>query len=65
MGEIIIKAKNKLLIIFTVFLILFVLIGSVSAAKDNTISLSKDNDNEINQDNDKILTTKSSGGGRR
>ena len=33
----------------TVLLILFVLIGSVSAAKDNTTTLSKDTSKEINQ----------------
>ena len=41
---------KKLLIIFTVFLILFVLIGSVSAVDDNTTVLSQDTDKEINQD---------------
>ena len=35
---------------FTVLLILFVLIGSVSAANDNITSLSQDRDNEINQE---------------
>lgn len=35
---------------FTVLLILFVLIGSVSAANDNITSLSQDNDDEINQE---------------
>ena len=44
------KTKNKLLITLTVFLILFVLIGSVSAADDNTTALSQDTDKEINQD---------------
>lgn len=35
---------------FTVFLILFVLIGSVSAANDNTTISSQDTDNEIIQE---------------
>jgi len=48
--EIIMKTKNKLLITLTVFLILFVLIGSASAADDNTTTLSQDTDKEINQD---------------
>jgi len=51
---------KKLLIIFTVFLILFVLIGSVSAANDNTTTLNKDTGKKINQD--KILNTESSTG---
>ena len=37
--EIIMKTKNKLLITLSVFLILFVLIGSVSAVDDNTATL--------------------------
>ena len=41
MAEIIMNAKNKLLMALTVFLILFVLIGSVSAADDNTTALSR------------------------
>ena len=36
---------------FAVFLILFVLIASVSAANDNTTILSQDTDNEISQEN--------------
>ena len=50
MAEIIMNAKNKLLMALTVFLILFVLIGSVSAADDNTTALSQDNDKAINQE---------------
>ena len=49
MDEIIMNAKNKLLMALTVFLILFVLIGSVSAADDNTTALSQDNDIMIKQ----------------
>ena len=50
MDEIIMKTKNKLLMALTVFLILFILIGSVSAADDNTTALSQDNDKAINQE---------------
>ena len=50
MAEIIMNAKNKLLMALTVFLILFVLLGSVSAADDNTTALSQDNDKAINQE---------------
>ena len=61
MGVIFIKTKKKLLIIITIFLILFVLSGSVSAINDNnTTKLSQNIDNEINLDNDNILTTESS-----
>jgi len=42
------------LIIFSAFLILFVLIGSVSAVKDNTPTLTQDTTKEINQE--KITT---------
>ena len=42
------------MIIFSAFLILFVLIGSVSAAKDNTTTLTQDTTKEINQE--KITT---------
>ena len=48
--EIIMRTKNKLLITLSVFLILFVLIGSVSAVDDNTATLSQGTDKEINQD---------------
>ena len=44
------RTKNKLLITLSVFLILFVLIGSVSAVDDNTATLSQGTDKEINQD---------------
>lgn len=52
--EIIMRTKNKLLITLSVFLILFVLIGSVSAVDDNTATLSQGTDKEINQE--EILT---------
>ena len=44
------RTKNKLLITLSVFLILFVLIGSVSAVDDSTATLSQGTDKEINQD---------------
>ncbi|MBR3140559.1 MAG: hypothetical protein IKF11_06810, partial [Methanobrevibacter sp.] len=47
---IIIKTKNKMLMALTVFLILFVLIGSASAAKDNTTTLSQNTTKNINQE---------------
>ena len=50
MGEIIIKSKKKLIMILTIFLILFVLIGSVSAANDNNTALSQDTDKVVNQE---------------